>query len=90
MPKRRSQFPHRYTTVHLHRDGKRVPFVRLSGRWLEAFGFEEGAKFAAVGAEGGLLVLVVYEAAPNGRASRPATLRVLDAEDDSVSPRKPA
>lgn len=27
----------------------RVPFVRLSGRWLEAFGFKEGAKFTAVG-----------------------------------------
>ena len=40
---------HRYTTVHLNRDGARVPFVRLSGRWLGAFGFKEGAKFAAVG-----------------------------------------
>jgi len=57
MAKRRAQFPHRYTTVHISRDGKRVPFVRLSGRLLEAFGFKEGAKFAAVGVEGGLLVL---------------------------------
>ncbi len=87
MPKRRSLFPHRYTTVHLHRDGKRVPFVRLSGRWLEAFGFKEGAKFAAVGVEGGLLVLTVYEAAPGDRALRPDTSRVLDAEDGSVPPR---
>ena len=59
MPKRRAQIPHRYTTVHLTRDGMRVPFVRLSGRWLEAFGFKEGAKFTAVGVEGGLLVLTV-------------------------------
>ncbi|PYQ27041.1 MAG: hypothetical protein DMF56_22080 [Acidobacteria bacterium] len=47
----------------------RVPFVRLSGRWLEAFGFKEGAKFAAVGVEGGLLVLTVYAPAPEDRAS---------------------
>lgn len=86
MPKRRAQFPHRYGTVHLNRDGVRVPFVRLSGRWLEAFGFKEGAMFAAVGVEGGLLVLVVHEAAPNDRTSRPATSRALDAEDDSLPP----
>lgn len=52
MAKRRSRFPHRYTTVHLNRDGVRVPFVRLSGRWLEAFDFKEGAKFTAVGVTG--------------------------------------
>jgi hypothetical protein len=90
MPKRRAQFPHRYTTVHFNRDGKRVPFVRLSGRWLEAFGFEEGAKFAAVGAEGGLLALVVYEAAPNSRTSPPDTSRALDAQDDALLPRNRA
>jgi hypothetical protein len=33
-----------------------VPFVRLSGRWLEAFSFKEGAEFAAVGVEVGGLV----------------------------------
>ncbi len=86
MPKRRAQFPHRYTAVYLSRDGKRVPFVRLSGRWLEAFGFKEGAKFVAVGIEGGLLVLTVYEAAAADRASRPDTSRVLDAEDDALPP----
>lgn len=59
MTKRRARFPHRYTTVHLNGDGVRVPFVRLSGRWLEAFGFKEGSKFSAVGIEGGLLVLTV-------------------------------
>jgi hypothetical protein len=37
--------------------------VRLSGRWLEAFGFKEGAKFTAIGVEDGLLVLAVYEPA---------------------------
>jgi hypothetical protein len=36
MQRRRSQFPHRYTKVHLTRDGRRLLFVRLSGRWLEA------------------------------------------------------
>jgi hypothetical protein len=90
MAKRRAQFPHRYTTVHLTRDGKRVPFVRLSGRWLEAFGFKEGAKFAAVGVEGGLLVLTVYEAAPNGRTSPRDASRALDAQDDALPPRNPA
>ncbi len=45
---------------------KRVPFVRVSGRWLEAFGFKEGAKYAAIGVEGGLRVLTIYEAAPGG------------------------
>jgi len=69
MPKRRAQFPHRYTMSRLTRDGKRVPLVRVSGRWLEAYGFKEGAKFVAVGVEGGLLVLTVYEPAPEDRTS---------------------
>ena len=87
MTKRRAQFPHRYTTVHLNRDGVRVPLVRLSGRRLEAFGFKEGAKFTAVGVEGGLLVLTVYEAAPNGRTSLPDASRAIDAQDDALPPR---
>lgn len=40
----------------------------------EAFGFKEGAKFAAAG-EDGLVVLVTYEAPPNVRASRPDASR---------------
>jgi hypothetical protein len=32
--------------------------VRLSGRWLEAFGFKEDARFVAVGVEGELIVPV--------------------------------
>lgn len=56
-------------------------FVRLSGRWLEAFGFKEGAKFTAVGIEGGLLVLTVYKAAPNDRTSPRDASRALDAQD---------
>lgn len=75
MPKRRTPFPRRYTTVHMNRDGVRVPFVRLSGRWLEAFGFKEGAKFTAIGVEGGLLVLAVYEpasAAPSSHRGTPS------------------
>ena len=43
--------------------------MRLSGRWLDAFGFKEGAKFVVVGVEGGLLVLTVYKPAPEDRAS---------------------
>lgn len=70
MPARRAQFPHRYTMGRLTRDGKRVPLVCVSGRWLEAFAFKEGARFVAVGVEGGLLVLTVYEPAPNRSTSR--------------------
>lgn len=67
MPQRRAPSVHRYTTVYVKRDGVRVPFVRLSGRWLEAFGFREGAKFTAFGVEDGRLVLTVYKAAPETR-----------------------
>lgn len=67
MPQRRSPRVRRYTTVYVKRDGVRVPFVRISGRWLEAFGFEEGAKFTAHGAEEGRLVLTVYKPAPKSR-----------------------
>ena len=89
MLKRRARFPHRYTMGRrLTRDGKRVPLVRVSGRWLEAFGFKEGAKYTAIGVEGGLLVLTVYEAAPGGGTSRPETSRALDAQDDALPPRK--
>lgn len=87
MPKRRARFPHRYTMGRLTRDGKRVPLVRVSGRWLEAFGFKEGAKYTAIGVEGGLLVLTVYEAAPGGGTSRPETSRPPDAQDDAPPPR---
>lgn len=90
MAKRRTQFPHRYTTVHLNRDCVRVPFVRLSGRWLEAFSFKEGAKFTAVGLKGGLLVLTVYEAAPNGRTSRRDASRAIGAQDDALPRRNRA
>ena len=90
MPKRRAQIPHRYTTVHLNRDGVRVPFVRLSGRWLEAFGFKEGARFAAVGVKGGLLVLTVYEPAPEDRASNRDASRSRVRRAGGPSPRKPA
>ncbi|MGZ5443550.1 MAG: hypothetical protein ACXW5U_13905 [Thermoanaerobaculia bacterium] len=64
-----------------------MPLVRVSGRWLEAFGFKEGARFAAIGVEEGLLVLVVYEAAPNGRTSPREASRALDAQDDALPPR---
>ena len=87
MAKCHAQFPHRYTMGRLTRDGKRVPLVRVSGRWLEAFGFKEGARFAAIGVEEGLLVLVVYEAAPNGRTSPRDASRALDAQDDALPPR---
>lgn len=87
MPKRRARFPHRYTMGGLTRDGKRVPLVRVSGRWLEAFGFKEGARYTAIGVEGGLLVLSVYEAAPNGCTSPRDASRALDAQDDALPPR---
>jgi hypothetical protein len=58
---------------------------RALRRWLEAFGFKEGSKFAAVGAEG-LLVLTVYDGAPNGPSSRDAS-RAIDAQDDALLPR---
>jgi hypothetical protein len=90
MPPRRTRFPRRYTTVHMKRDGVRVPFVRLSGRWLEAFGFKEGAKFTAIGVEGGLLVLAVYEPASAVRSSRRGSSSGSAAADDPLPPRKPA
>jgi hypothetical protein len=68
----------------------RVPFVRLSGRWLEAFGFKEGAKFTAVGVEAGLIVLTVYEAAPNGHTSPRDASRALGGQDDGLPPRNRA
>ena len=46
-----------------------------------------GAKFAAVGVEGGVLVLTGYEAAPDGRASRPEISRALDGDHDPLPPR---
>jgi len=67
---------------HVDLEDENVPFVRLSGRWLEAFGFKEGAKFAAVGVEGGLLVLTVYEAAAGGRTSPRDASRAIGARDD--------
>jgi hypothetical protein len=87
MAKRRAQFPHRYTMGRLTRDGKRVPLVRVSGLWLEALGFKEGARFAAIGVEEGLLVLIVYEAAPGGPTSPRDASRALDAQDDALPPR---
>jgi len=64
MQQRRTPRIRRYTTVYVKHDGVRVPFVRLSGRWLEAFGFKEGAKFTACGEEGGRLVLTLDKAEP--------------------------
>jgi hypothetical protein len=86
MARHRTRFPHRYTMGRLTRDGKRVPLVRVSGRWLEAFGFKEGAKFTAIGVEGGLLVLTVYEAAPSGRTSARDASRAIEVQDDALPP----
>jgi hypothetical protein len=63
----------------MKRDGVRVPFVCLSGRWLEAFDFKEGAKFTAIGVEGGAV-----------RSSRRGASSGSGAADDPLSPRKPA
>lgn len=88
MPKRRTLFPRRYTTVHMKRDGARVPFVRLSRRWLEAFGFKGGAKLTALGVEGGLLVLAVYEPVPAVPSSRRRASGVRAEADGAAPPRK--
>jgi hypothetical protein len=71
----------------LTRDGKRVPLVGVSGRWFEAFGFKEGAKYTAIGVENGFLVLTVYEAAPPGGTSRPETSLLPPVQDDVLPPR---
>jgi hypothetical protein len=77
-------------TVKLSRDVARVPLVRLSGHWLEAYGFKEGARFVAVGVEGGLLVLTVYEPAPEDRASTCDASRSRVRRAGAPSRRKPS
>jgi hypothetical protein len=52
------------TTVHVTRNGVRAPLLRFSGRLLESFGFKQGAKFAAIGEEGRLLVPAAVSGAP--------------------------
>lgn len=90
MPQRRRPSVHRYTTVYVKRDGVRVPFVRLSGRWLEVFGFKEGAKFTAFGEEDGRLVLTVYEAAPENCTSPCDGSCAGVVQDRALPPRGPA
>lgn len=90
MPLRRTPSVHRYTTVYVKHDGVRVPFVRLSGRWLEAFGFKEGAKFTAFGEEDGRLVLTVYKPAPEVCTSACDGSCAGRVQDDALSPRGPA
>jgi len=90
MPQRRTPSVHRYTTVYVKHDGVRVPFVRLSGRWLEAFGFKEGAKFTAFGEEDEHLVLTVYKAAPKTRTSPCDGSCAGGVQDGALPPRGPA
>ena len=71
----------------LTRDGKRVPLECASRAGGSKRSFKEGAKFTPVGVEGGLLVLTVYEAAPNGRTSPRDALRAIDTQDDALPPR---
>lgn len=40
------------------RGGEQVPYVRISGRWLEQFGFRRGSRIR-VAAEEGRLVLTI-------------------------------
>ena len=89
MPRRRTPSVHRYTTVYVKHDGVRVPFVRLSGRWLEAFGFKEGAKFTAFGEEDGRLVLTVYVAAPEVCTSPCNGSCAGGVQNGALSPRDP-
>jgi hypothetical protein len=45
-----------------------VPFIRLSGRWLDAMGFNEGARIRVSGDVGQLTLTISYQK----RAKRPA------------------
>lgn len=59
--------PHEVTVTTLCRDGagrrgEAVPFLRLSGRWLERLGFQRGSR-VAIAPEAGILVLTVRRTA---------------------------
>jgi hypothetical protein len=79
MPQRRSPAIHRYTTDYRLHERQRTPFIRMTGRWLEAFGFTIGTKFTAVGdGDGRLILTVVKPEAPSGttKCHRSCTRRV--------------
>jgi hypothetical protein len=59
----------------------------IAAIFVDTWGFKEGAKLAAVGVEGGLLVLTGLEAALDVGASRPDTSRALDAQHDALPQR---
>jgi hypothetical protein len=84
MPRRRSH----YATVHPRRSARSVrsplgPLAR-SVRLQR-----EGAKFAAVGIDGGLLVLTVYEPAPEDRTSSRGASRSRVRHAGDLRARKP-
>lgn len=88
MPQRRSPSVHRYTTDYRLHERVRTPFIRMTGRWLEAFGFKTGVKFTAVGERHGRLVLTIVKPEAEGRQSRCDRSCARDAQDDACRRRR--
>jgi hypothetical protein len=64
----------------------------FADRWALFLGnlYRNTAQPFVVGVEGGLLVLTVYEAAPDGRTSPRNASRAIEVQDDAPSPRNRA
>ena len=50
----------RYQQRARGRRGQHVPFIRLSGKWLDAIGFNEGARVRVSGEVGKLTLIISY------------------------------
>ena len=88
MGQRRSPTVHRYTTDYRLHARVRTPFIRMTGRWLEAFGFRTGVKFMAGGDGNGRLVLTVVGPESEVRTSRCDRSCARDAQDGAPRRRR--
>jgi toxic protein SymE len=52
----------RLTVSYIHFDQKRVPYIRLSGPWLENLGFQSGQKVKVQEQRGRLVIQLEKEA----------------------------
>ena len=50
-----------YQSSDLHRAGEPIPRLRLRGRWLEALGFEVGARLRIIRSEGAITLQVIKD-----------------------------
>lgn len=56
-------------TSYITYDNKSVPFIRISGKWLEKIGFNIGSKYQLRISDNGITLIPITSTSPNTSAN---------------------